>query len=407
MPTPGKNFPGQRGFPTPNSTPDSSVRRIFVVPKSAEWLGLIMGAAEVLREEWRWYQWGELTPAEAADAFNTIIIDAFTNLCPAELPGGSRIIRVGYHGTLEEAQDDGSWAAPSGDYEIPPVTPREGGTEQDQNCLAAANAANVLQQLYENLSDSWNDTLNTAEAQTAFILGAGALIAAPIGLAAEAILAIVGLVFEVAYATLEFITADLWTEDFTSNLRCILLECATNDAGVVTFDLDCVNNKLAAQVNLFDLTESQLRLFGQIQWIFSMIGVDGLNLAGATTAITDADCSACDECSFVALSTQDYGTIENTTVNDWLATATFLEGFGYGVNIINADEGQTFIITAIAVVAGSGDPPAAFAYRDMDTMDIVTVDTLEELIGHCTNFAATSEEVGLASYQLTLTACLC
>lgn len=294
MPTPGKNFPGQKGFPTPNSTPDDTVRRIFIVPNSDEWLGLLEGAAQVLLDEWRWYEWGACTPAEVVEAFNAIILASYTNLCPAELPGGGRILRTGYSGHFEELGDDGTWGEPSGDYTIPAVPARTDGSPTDQICLAAANAANVLQLLYENLSDSWNATLDTAEAQTAFLLGIGALIAAPFGLAAEAIVAIAGLVFQVAYQLLEFITADLWDENFTGNLKCILVDCATNDAGVVTFDLDCVNNALGAQVNLFSLTQEQLRLFGQIEWIFSMIGVDGLNSAGATTAITEATCDCCE-----------------------------------------------------------------------------------------------------------------
>jgi len=292
MPTPGKNYPGQRGFPTPNSTPDTTARRIFVVPADAEWLGLVMGAVEVLREEWRWYEWGALTPAEAAAAFNTIIIDAFTNVCPPVRPGGGRLIRLNPDtGAVEEGADDGTWQPPTGDYAIPAIPPRE----TDPACLAAANAANALQLLYEQLSDYWNAELSADEAATDFLLFVAALLAAPFGLIGEAIVAIAALVFRVSYELLEFITADLWTEDFTSNLVCILLACATDVGGVVTFDYECFNSKLAAQTNIFDLTASQLRLFGQIQWMLNTLGgVDALNAAGATTAITSYDCTGCE-----------------------------------------------------------------------------------------------------------------
>lgn len=44
-----------------------------------------MGAVSILREEWAYYQWGELTPAEAAAAWNDIInktyADSFTETC--------------------------------------------------------------------------------------------------------------------------------------------------------------------------------------------------------------------------------------------------------------------------------------------------------------------------------------
>jgi len=102
-------------------------------------------------------------------------------------------------------------------------------------------------------------------------------------------------VFSVLYGILEFVGADLWDEDFTKALECILLNCATNVDGVVTFDWECFNNALAAQVTIVDLTFEQLRLFGQIEYLLLVIGgVDALNTAGATTAITDDDCSFCE-----------------------------------------------------------------------------------------------------------------
>lgn len=40
-----------------------------------------MGAVMVLREEWVWYQWGATTPAEAAAAWNDIILKAYEGGC--------------------------------------------------------------------------------------------------------------------------------------------------------------------------------------------------------------------------------------------------------------------------------------------------------------------------------------
>lgn len=83
---PGKNFEGQKGFPTPDSVPETTACRSFSVPANDDWLGVLMGAVEVLRNEWAWYQWGVLTPAEAADAWNDIIIkaweDSLISACP-------------------------------------------------------------------------------------------------------------------------------------------------------------------------------------------------------------------------------------------------------------------------------------------------------------------------------------
>jgi len=84
---PGKNFLGQRGFPTPNSIPETSACRTFRVPADDEWLGLLMAAAMILTEEWAYYQWGELTPSEAAAAWQDIINQtydgSFVDGCPS------------------------------------------------------------------------------------------------------------------------------------------------------------------------------------------------------------------------------------------------------------------------------------------------------------------------------------
>lgn len=344
MPVPGKNAAGLKGFPTPNDIPDDNGYIVFRFPNNNEWAGLVLGAVGALSKEYNFYEWGVLTPAEAAEAFKDIVDIAPFNTCGCTRPGGGKILRMGYGGHFEELGDDGEWHDPTADYAIPAVPAREGGTSEDQKCLAAANATNVLQLLYENLSDSWAATLSTAEAQTAFLLGVAALIAAPFGLIGEAIVAIAGLVFEIAYKSLEEITADLWDSTFTTALQCILLGCATNTDGVVTFDLDCVNNQLAAQTNIFDLTATQLRLFGQLQWIFSMIGVDGLNSAGATTAITDADCSDCNvvHCFTIDLTESD-GSAHG--ISPLFATDTWVPGSGWQSHNYGSEEDVTLLWT--------------------------------------------------------------
>lgn len=87
MTTPGKYFPASPAyFPTPESTPETSACRTFRVPADDAWLGALMGAVAVLAEEWRWYPYGDMTPADAAAAWNNIINlayeDALTFGCP-------------------------------------------------------------------------------------------------------------------------------------------------------------------------------------------------------------------------------------------------------------------------------------------------------------------------------------
>lgn len=293
--TDGKNAVGLTGFPTPNAATGIAGYLLFLFDDKgyAQWL---LGALEPLVNAYNFYESGDLTPDEAAELFRQIVQDAPYNLKTCANPAGGKIIRVAPNGHVEQLSDANTWETPDGDYTIPPIPERTDGTPQDQMCLAAKNAANVLQLLYENITDSFNADLDTAEAQTALVLGIISLIGAEFAPITFALVTFFGIVFSVLYGLLEAIGADLWDADFTDSLVCILKNCATNDAGVVTFDWDCFNNALAAQTTVVPLTFDQLRLFGQIQYLLLVIGgVDALNTAGATTAITDDDCSACCE----------------------------------------------------------------------------------------------------------------
>lgn len=83
---PGKNFEGQRGFPTPDSTPDITACRVFRVPDNDDWLGILMGAVEVLMQEYNWYNWGSISIPDTVAAWSNIIQAAYdeslTGTCP-------------------------------------------------------------------------------------------------------------------------------------------------------------------------------------------------------------------------------------------------------------------------------------------------------------------------------------
>lgn len=307
MVNPGKNFRGQRGFPTPNSTPEDTVRRIFVVPNSVEWLGLLEGAVQALLEEWRFYQWGELTPGETVEAFNAVILASYANRCQCTLPGGEPVIRLNPDtGHVEELGEDGEWGAPTGDYALPAIPPRE----TDAICLAAANCANALQLLYESLSDSFASELSDAAAYIAMADFLVTVTSAAVGLITLGIGLFVLAAFAAVYAAVEIITADLWDANFTKALTCILVNCSTDDGGVVTFDYQCFQDALYSQLNTFDLTADQLRLYGQVMFIVNSIGgADGLDQMGGTTAITEYDCGDCASswCYSVDLTASDGG----------------------------------------------------------------------------------------------------
>jgi len=283
---------------TPQDLPEDDTCRPLSIPASTEWLALFGGALTELTKRYNWQDSGGLTISETVAKMNEIVNAWYLDNCDAcEIPEGGSIIRFRPDGRLEQLVD-GAWVEPTdGDYYIPPPGEREGGTAEDQICLAAANAVNVLQTLYENLSDSWNNTLDEAEAITAFIAAANAALGFFIAPIVAGIVVFLAPIFTALYTFMEYLIADLWDEAVSEQIKCFLVNCATNDAGVVTFDYECFLAKMRANINLFDLTEEQLRLYGQIAYLLYFIGgAAGLNLAGGTTEIETDDCSDCVEC---------------------------------------------------------------------------------------------------------------
>jgi len=325
MPDIGKFAQGLRGFPAPEAASEVTSYLLFYFPDE-QWAQYVIGAAKALTYAYNWYDAGGVSPDEAAAAFRDIVDAAPYNLKTCSNPAGGKIIRVAPDGNVEELSDLNTWQEPTGDYTIPPVPARTDGSPPDQICLAAKNAANVLQLLYENVTDSFNNDLDEAEAATALTLTLVGLVGAEFAPITFALITFFGIVFSVLYGLLEFIGADLWDSAFTESLVCILYGCASNDAGVVTFDYECFNNALAAQVTIDSLTFDQLRLFGQIQYLLLVIGgVDALNQAGATTAITDDNCDPCVEHCFELNFLDDDGTGFGFTIQG----GTWEDGLGW------------------------------------------------------------------------------
>jgi len=279
---------------TPDSIPEESDCRSLLIPASTDWLAIVSGALTELTKTWNWQQFGSVTVEQAVEAMQAMIDQYYLGCTSCELPEGGSIIRIGDEGILE-VLEGGAWVVPDeGDYYIPPPEAREGGTEPDQNCLAAKNAMNVLEQLYESLSESWGSSLSEAEALTDFVILATSLITFEFAPISFGIAAFFKGVFTLLYNALEYLGADLWDEAFSDQMTCFLLACASNDSGVVTFNWDCFVAQLNSLADGFGLSEVQLRLYLQVSYMLYFIGgVNGLNLAGATSEISDDDCDMC------------------------------------------------------------------------------------------------------------------
>lgn len=289
-------------FLTPEFTSLDIQCRTLKTPANKEWLGVFNSALlEMLRPyNWEQVENADLTIEQSIAICEAILAEFFlTPECADDgaclQPSGSRVIRLNSAGHFEQLAN-GGWIEPTDDYAVPAVPDRAETTPEDRRCAAAANAANVLKATYEAVTDAINLGLDEAEIQAAFVAVLLTLIGAWLSLAALALLAILASLFRAFIEIAEFMTIDLWDEDFDEVLECLLYSCSTDTDDVVTFDLDCISENYAATVDLLNPNAlDQLRLYGQIWFMLSVIGVDGLNAAGATTAITDMDCTECQE----------------------------------------------------------------------------------------------------------------
>jgi len=261
-----------------------------------------------------------------AAACAEVIAAWYDDLCgDCVLPDGDPILRIGEDGDLEQLID-GEWSEPTGDYVIPPPEARTEPTPEERRCLAALNAANGLKLLYEEYTDVWGEHLGLAESIVdiaAFIIG---FIAPPVGLTMKALALIAFGAWKIAFDTVEFVTADFWTSGFDDNIKCALLRSAIDTDGVVTFDWEMINNELINQIEWIDPTLGSYTLAGQVRWMLAQITEGGLNLLGATTAITEGDC---DECADVHCKRIDFRLSDGTGEGFAIGGGTYSSGNGW------------------------------------------------------------------------------
>jgi len=279
---------------TPEDFGESDTCRSLLIPATTDWLAIVSGALTELVKTYNWEQWGALTVDECVERMQAMI-DLYYEGCTSgdcELPLGGPPFRIGEGGHIEQLVD-GEWVTPEGDYTIPPTEPRGEGTPEDRLCMAAANAVNVLDLMYESLSDSLGSVLSAVDAAAALVASLVGGIGLVLGAITGGQIQMAGYIFASVYAAVEWLTEDLWDEEFKANLTCMFLACASEDDDVVHFDFDCIMRNLRGDTDLLDPTLSSVRLYAQISIMLGWIGSEGLDAAGATTAVETYDCAAC------------------------------------------------------------------------------------------------------------------
>jgi len=330
---------------------------------SSDWLAIFSGALTELTKRYNWERVDGITVDEAIAVCAAVIDGYYTADCEnnCALPGGSPVFRIGLNGHVEQLVN-GEWVAPQGIYTIPPVPGRPEPTPEERRCLAAANAANVLEQLYENLTDSFNEDRTLEEAVGALLIFIATKFfwLAPIA-AGLLILALAAM--EIVYLLIEIFGADLWTEGFTDVLECILYDCASDDGEVVTFDYTCVQEGLSDKLEHFDLDAAQLRLLVQLGFILNAIGgADALNHAGATTEIETAmcGCGTAYKWDFTS-SPSDWGVVADRGAGCCFGGLGFVSVYDYGgfgdteIRIASAAQPEKTITRFLVEYSAEGD----------------------------------------------------
>lgn len=317
---------------TPQALPESDDCRSLSIPADTEWLALFGGALTELLFTWNWEQSeGGITVSETIGVIQPIIDAWYASQCGCELPDGDAIIRIDENGNYQQLID-GTWQDPQGDYAIPPTPAREEPTAQERRCAAAANAANVLELLYEDVTDSFSDQIGYAAAIFELSLTIGVLLAPPLGLAARSFLAIFTIVFRELFDLSAFITADTWTSGFTEKLTCLLLNNVQDVDGVEYFNYDNVIGDLLRNADVYDFEGSDLLLAGQVIYLLNIIGRQGLDAAGATTGVGAPDCDLCDQwvrCEDFSVSAWSWAAVN---VDSWGDRATYSGGWNAVLN---------------------------------------------------------------------------
>jgi len=143
------------------------------------------------------------------------------------------------------------------------------------------------------------------------------------GVIVAPLLGLLAALFAVFYLVFQHLTADMWDSEFEEKLYCFFYECSYDTADVVTFDLNCIQQKIL-EATVTDWSVQELQLLLQLGTMFQFLGSQAVDAMGATTAVTEADCDACENtwCYVAYLTETDGGFIPQVlsgTAGDWTA----------------------------------------------------------------------------------------
>lgn len=275
-------------------TPDNRRGRCFSVPDDVQLVAAVSGALLPLTYAASWEKFGSMTPDEAAAimsaAFEDFVSDEKGDCKGIPSIQGKRLVRLSptTKKWQQIAADGETWEDPTGDLEVPAQTGRSEPTDEEKICGAATNAAHVLHLLYDEALELYENEIDPAAALDFWGDYAGEIIFEALGLLVSHFAPLVGYMWTTLYGIMEILTYDAWSDTLEGNLVCLLIDNAAIADGVVTFDYPAVQTGLFVSGHT---AKEDLLVLGQVWYFLSIIGADGLNLAGETTSEEGAcDC---------------------------------------------------------------------------------------------------------------------
>jgi len=295
-----------RGWLTPNSGATTTVCRPILIPIDDQlfFMAAINGALNELTKEYNWEQFGDMTPDDAAaamlDMYLAYVDTECTAGCVCTIPPvydidvgiELKVIRRNAAGFTEELVGD-EWQAPTGDYEVPDPDARTESTSDQRKCAAAANAINVLEQVYEEATDAYQAFATPAAVADA-ILDVIILVMGAFGqVTAASYISFGQNIFETFVDVFSLVTGDFWTNDYTNELECIFIANATDTAGVITFDYQAIEQDLIDLEYAAGVDVDRQIVLAQTRYILSLIAAGGINFAGGLTIVASPNCDQC------------------------------------------------------------------------------------------------------------------
>jgi hypothetical protein len=358
----------RRAWLTPDAPTSETERcRRISVPDDLLLVAAVTGALLPLTQADNWEESGSMTADEAADIMSTAFEAFVASDCEGETGGGEcalpeidgPVFRINPSTGRWEQLDNGTWVEPTGEYAIPEPDARPEETAEEQKCSAASNAVHALHTLYDGTIDFYDTEVDPLLNQVELAGEIAIAIGSAFGPISAAWMALSGFAWEAFSQALAEIAKDDWTEEFEQELVCILKSNMEITDGVAHFNFGMVNSDLVGFI--LPVIDEFVRVRWQVWYLLQSIGGQGLDAAGATTAV-EGDCSECGNwCVYLTPAALGF---QITSANTYYLAGGELRNNGGGWQSIAAnvvvDTSQTVITRVGFLLGANGGTNAAF-----------------------------------------------